>query len=84
MFWSLGTSGDTPARQLEAGQQRGGAYPCVCGITDVLFGDSKMFNTRAPFTSVEQRLKLLELTSTWRDAAKLGNLSPFETMKVFV
>ena len=77
-------TGDTPARQLEAGQQLGGAYPCICGIKDVLFGDIGLFNKKPPYMSSEQRLKVLELTNTWRSSAASGNLAPFEAMRVWI
>lgn len=73
---------DTPARQLEAGQQQGGAYPCICGVKDVTFGDIGLFNAKPPYLTTAQRLQVLEYTTTWRESAKEGNLAPFETMKV--
>ncbi|XP_078621301.1 uncharacterized protein LOC144887775 [Branchiostoma floridae x Branchiostoma japonicum] len=62
--------GDLPAREFEAGQQRGGHFPCPCGVLAARFSDIE-HTYRAPYMSLEERICLLkEGEVTWDKSLK--------------
>ena len=58
--------------------------PVIHVIKDVLFWWSWYFNKKPSDMSSEQRLKVLELTNTWRSSAASGNLAPFQAVRVWI
>ncbi|VDH92251.1 Hypothetical predicted protein, partial [Mytilus galloprovincialis] len=71
-------SGDNPARQFEAGQQRGGNYACICSIeTKDQINLMSCFKKR--IRSLEDRRKLVVQGEAWKELEK-GNLNPFQNM----
>lgn len=72
-------SGDNPARQFEAGQQRGGHYTCICGIQS-----KNHMNLQACFRqrmmSLEERRETVVRGEIWKELQK-GILNPFQNMK---
>ena len=58
-------SGDGPARQFEAGHQRGGNYGCLCGIrAKDHFNLECAFRSRVP--SLEDRMKTFRAGQLWK------------------
>ncbi|KAI8486075.1 hypothetical protein Bbelb_361750 [Branchiostoma belcheri] len=77
--------GDLPAREFEAGQQRGGHFPCPCGVNAARFDDIE-HTYRAPHMSLAERICLLkEGEVTWEKSVKgmtaVDNMSKEELVK---
>lgn len=72
-------SGDNPARQFEAGQQRGGHYSCVCGVKAV---DHKnlIHCFRHEQLSLEQRRTLITKGQLWKKMER-GETNPFQRLR---
>ena len=72
-------SGDGPARQFEAGHQRGGNFSCLCGIRS-----KDHINLACAFTaevpSLQERMSLLRQGELWQRFS-LTNPSPFANLK---
>lgn len=50
--------GDTPARQIESGQQRGGNKPCPCGASSAQFADL-IYCLRRQVPTLKERIEQL-------------------------
>ncbi|VDI40242.1 Hypothetical predicted protein [Mytilus galloprovincialis] len=72
-------SGDGPARQFEIGQQRGGNYPCVCGVHANDHGNFVLCYGISPLT-LDERVSLIKSTRCFEELKK-GNLNPFQNLK---
>ncbi|CAG2220767.1 unnamed protein product [Mytilus edulis] len=72
-------SGDGPARQFEIGQQRGGNYPCVCGVHANAHGNFVLCYGISPLT-LDERVGLIKSTRCFEELKK-GNLNPFQNLK---
>ena len=72
-------SGDGPARQFEAGQQRGGNYPCICGARAANHGNLA-FCYHLKVLDFDDRNKI---ASSANSLSKLqrGNINPFQNLK---
>lgn len=72
-------SGDNPARQFEAGQQRGGAYSCLCGIPSKAHINLESCYKQKP-QDLEDRRKLVTEGYLWKKIEG-GNFNPFKNLK---
>lgn len=72
-------SGDGPARQFEAGQQRGGHYSCLCGV-QVTEHPNIECAMRFHFPSLTERVNLFKAGILWNQFT-LENLSPLTNLK---
>lgn len=72
-------SGDGPARQFEAGQQRGGHYSCLCGIK-VIEHQNIECAMRFHSPSFPERVNLFKAGILWNQLT-LENLSPLTNLK---
>jgi hypothetical protein len=72
-------SGDGPARQFEAGHQRGGNYSCLCGIKTKDHANLEHAYSIAP-PSLKQRAKVFKDGTLWKKFS-LTNPSPFANLK---
>ncbi|XP_069103113.1 LOW QUALITY PROTEIN: uncharacterized protein [Argopecten irradians] len=63
-------SGDGPARQFESGQQRGGNYPCLCGVHAENFGNIQNCYSPVHTMSLEERRKLVTAGTLWPQETK--------------
>lgn len=72
-------SGDNPARQFEAGQQRGGNYSCICGISS-----KNHINLTAALKQIDltldDRRKLVTEGYAWKKIKETGTLNPFQNL----
>uniref|UniRef100_K1RNL6 Uncharacterized protein n=1 Tax=Magallana gigas TaxID=29159 RepID=K1RNL6_MAGGI len=71
-------SGDGPARQFEAGQQRGGNYTCICGIYAKDHNNLECCLRREPI-SLEDRRLLMTGGIMWRKFEN-GVINPFASL----
>ncbi|CAC5412435.1 unnamed protein product [Mytilus coruscus] len=72
-------SGDNPARQFEAGQQRGGAYSCLCGISSKAHINLESCYKQKPY-DLENRRKIVTEGYLWKKIEG-GNFNPFKNFK---
>lgn len=72
-------SGDGPARQLEAGQKRGGNYGCLCGVPSK---EHMNFQTcwQTLGLSLEDRRQTIIQGQQWHNLEN-GNINPFANLK---
>ena len=72
-------SGDNPARQFEAGQQRGGNFSCICGIPS-----NDHLNLQACFKrslkTLEERRELV-LSGNALNYLEKGDVNPFQNLR---
>ena len=59
-----------------------GKYPCICGAKNEIFCDTEKFNSRGPYSSLQDRISHLNKTDTWKRGAQGGKVAVFETMNV--
>ena len=73
--------GDGPACQLEAGQQKGGDFPCwVCPINMNSSNDvAHVFYQ--PIMGIKERIRKVLMTKSSKDKTKLNNLHMFSKLK---
>uniref|UniRef100_A0A8W8NYK1 Uncharacterized protein n=1 Tax=Magallana gigas TaxID=29159 RepID=A0A8W8NYK1_MAGGI len=72
-------SGDGPARQFEAGHQRGGHYSCLCGISVKEHQNLECalrFNPR----TLSERMKILKSGVLWKEYSE-RNINPLCNLK---
>ena len=72
-------SGDGPARQWESGQQRGGNFPCICGIKATEYGNL-VHCYRHEELDLDDRRNLVVSSESLKRIEK-GMLSPFQNLK---
>jgi len=72
-------SGDGPARQFEAGQQRGGHFPCLCGVHANNHTNLECCYSTRPL-SLEDRRHIV-LAGTAAEKMKHGIINPFKNLK---
>ncbi|CAC5371003.1 unnamed protein product [Mytilus coruscus] len=72
-------SGGGLARQFEIGQQRGGKYPCVCGVHANDHGTFVICYGISPLT-LDERVGKIKSTRSF-DELKKGSLNPFQNLK---
>ncbi|CAC5364623.1 unnamed protein product [Mytilus coruscus] len=72
-------SGDGPARQFEAGQQRGGNFSCICGVESKSHMNLECCYQMIPL-DLEDRRKLVVEGSSWIKI-KDGIINPFQNLK---
>ena len=72
-------SGDGPARQFEAGQQRGGHYSCICGIK-VSEHQNLECAMRFYSPSLQERVNVFKAGILWNQFSS-ENYSPFINLK---
>lgn len=72
-------SGDGPARQFEAGQQRGGSYSCICGIKSADHCNFVRCYQMEEMT-LDDRCKLAVSKNSIKKL-KTGDLHPFQNLK---
>ena len=73
--------GDGPACQLDAGQQKGGDFPCwVCPINMNSSNDvAHVFYQ--PIMRIKERIRKVLMTKSSQDKTKLNNLHMFSKLK---
>ncbi|CAG2231598.1 unnamed protein product [Mytilus edulis] len=71
-------SGDGPARQFEAGQQRGGNYSCLCGVHSKNHINLECCFKRTPSDLEDRRAVFLKGESLVK--IKQGNINPFQNL----
>ena len=71
-------SGDGPARQFEAGHQRGGNYSCLCRIPSKEHANLEYAFSQEP-VSINKRIDILKSGILWRRFS-LNNPSPFTSL----
>ena len=72
-------SGDGPARQFEAGHQRGGNFSCLCGIPVKAHQNLECaFQFYSP--SLSERVKIFKQGILWKSFSE-KNISPFTNLK---
>jgi hypothetical protein len=71
-------SGDGPARQFEAGQQRGGNYSCICGVH---VKDHQNFECcfRQVASTLDERRQVVTSGMLWRRMQN-GKVNPFSNL----
>lgn len=72
-------SWDGPARQFEAGQQRGGNYPCICGVKAAQHGNLVNWYHQEVF-DMDGRNKI-SLSINSLEKLHHGNTNPFQNLK---
>lgn len=72
-------SGDGPARQFEAGQQRGGNFSCICGVATSDHTNLQCCWNITPM-SLDDRQDVLKQGILWKRIMS-GNLNPFQNLK---
>lgn len=72
-------SGDGPARQFEAGQQRGGNYSCICGVDSKSHSNLERCFKIKPM-DLEERRQVVMTGSSW-NKIKEGNINPFSRLR---
>ncbi|CAC5423340.1 unnamed protein product [Mytilus coruscus] len=71
-------SGDGPARQFEAGQQRGGNFSCLCGVHSKEHMNLECCFKRTPSDLEDRRAVFLKGESLVK--IKQGNINPFQNL----
>lgn len=72
--------GDNPARQFEAGHQRGGNYSCICGICVKMHTNFES-TFRRETRSIKERVDILTRGFQGKKFDMKSNINPFQGMK---
>lgn len=72
-------TGDNPACQFEGGQQRGGNFSCLCGVS-VKDHSILIHCYRNRFLSLEERRRLIIKGDLWKKL-ETGETNPFQKLK---
>ena len=72
-------SGDGPARQFEAGQPRGGNFPCICGAEASSHGNL-VHCFQKEVLDLDDRKKIA-VSKTSKAKLEAGNINPYKNLK---